>query len=100
MPDQSSRPRRVVALRPATYDAPMSRPSTSLRFVALSIYALTIAFVASASADEGMWLFNSPPLKQFKERYHFEPARQWLHHFPKAIVRFHSPGSCSLLSPP
>ena len=76
----------------------MSRPSTSLRFVALSIYALTIAFVASAFADEGMWLFNSPPLKQFKERYHFEPARQWLDHLQKASVRFNSGGSGSFVS--
>jgi len=83
---------------PATYDAPMSRPSTSLRFVALSIYALTIAFGAFAFADEGMWLFNSPPLKQFKERYHFEPARQWLDHLQKASVRFNSGGSGSFVS--
>ena len=76
----------------------MSRPSTSLRFVALSICALTIAFGASAFADEGMWLFNSPPLKQFKERYHFEPARQWLDHLQKASVRFNSGGSGSFVS--
>jgi hypothetical protein len=76
----------------------MSRPSTSLRFVALSIYGLTIAFGASALADEGMWLFNSPPLKQFKERYHFEPARQWLDHLQKASVRFNSGGSGSFVS--
>ena len=76
----------------------MSRPSTSLRFVALSIYALTIAFGASAFADEGMWLFNSPPLKQFKERYHFEPARPWLDHLQKASVRFNSGGSGSFVS--
>jgi hypothetical protein len=76
----------------------MSRPSTSLRFVALSIYALTIAFGASAFADEGMWLFNSPPLKQFKEKYHFEPARQWLDHLQKASVRFNSGGSGSFVS--
>src|SRR5467141_3174192 len=96
--DQSSYSRRVVALTPATYDAPMSRPSTSLRFVALSIYALTIAFGAFAFADEGMWLSNSPPLKQFKERYHFEPTRQWLDHLQKASVRFNSGGSGSFVS--
>ena len=76
----------------------MSRPSTSLRFVALSIFALTIAFGASTFADEGMWLFNSPPLKQFKERYHFEPARPWLDHLQKASVRFNSGGSGSFVS--
>jgi hypothetical protein len=76
----------------------MSRPSTGLRFVALSISALTIAFGAFAFADEGMWLFNSPPLKPFKERYHFEPARQWLDHLQKASVRFNSGGSGSFVS--
>src|SRR5438270_12250607 len=76
----------------------MSRPSTSLRFVALSIFALTIALGASAFADEGMWLFNSPPLKQFKERYHFEPARPWLDRLQKASVRFNSGGSGSFVS--
>ena len=45
-----------------------------------------------------MWLFNSPPLKQFKERYHFEPARPWLDHLQKASVRFNSGGSGSFVS--
>src|SRR5438309_5517454 len=76
----------------------MSRPSTSLRFVALSIFALTIALGASAFADEGMWLFNSPPLKQFKEKYQFEPTPQWLEHLQKASVRFNSGGSGSFVS--
>ena len=35
-----------------------------------------ITFVASAAADEGMWLFNAPPLKQLKEKYQFEPTQQ------------------------
>jgi hypothetical protein len=25
-----------------------------------------------ALGDEGMWLFNNPPLKQLKEKYNFE----------------------------
>ncbi|CAN5380069.1 S46 family peptidase [soil metagenome] len=29
-------------------------------------------------ADEGMWTFDNPPLKQWKERYGFEPSREWL----------------------
>jgi hypothetical protein len=35
-----------------------------------------ITFVSSAAADEGMWLFNAPPLKQLKEKYHFDPTQQ------------------------
>jgi len=31
-----------------------------------------------ALADEGMWTFDNPPLKQWKERYNFEPSKEWL----------------------
>ena len=55
-------------------------------------------FVASAAADEGMWLFNAPPLKQLKEKYQFEPTQQWLEHLQKASVRFNSGGSGSFVS--
>src|SRR6202035_5415785 len=51
-----------------------------------------------AFGDEGMWLFNNPPLKQFKEKYQFEPAPQWLEHLQKASVRFNSGGSGSFIS--
>ena len=52
----------------------------------------------SALADEGMWLFNAPPLKQLKEKYQFEPTPQWLEHLQKASVRFNSGGSGSFVS--
>src|SRR5262249_2795293 len=52
-----------------------------------------------AFGDEGMWLFNNPPLKQFKEKYNFEPRPQWLEHLQKASVRFNSGGSGSFISP-
>jgi hypothetical protein len=32
------------------------------------------AAAASALSDEGMWLFNNPPLKQLKEKHQFEPT--------------------------
>ena len=60
--------------------------------------ACTIGFVASAAADEGMWLFNAPPLKQLKEKYQFESTPQWLEHLQKASVRFNSGGSGSFVS--
>src|SRR4051812_23592266 len=52
---------------------------------------------SSAFADEGMWLFNNPPLKQLKENYHFEPTPQWLEHLQKSSVRFNSGGSGSFI---
>jgi hypothetical protein len=51
-----------------------------------------------AFGDEGMWLFNNPPLKQFKEKYQFEPTPQWLEHLQKSSVRFNSGGSGSFIS--
>src|SRR6266576_1909348 len=51
-----------------------------------------------ARADEGMWLFNNPPLQQLKTKYHFEPTPQWLEHLQKASVRFNSGGSGSFVS--
>jgi hypothetical protein len=54
--------------------------------------------MASAHADEGMWLFNAPPLKQLKENYQFEPTPQWLEHLQKSSVRFNSGGSGSFVS--
>jgi hypothetical protein len=53
----------------------------------------------SVRADEGMWLYNNPPLKQLAEKYHFEPTPQWLEHLQKASVRFNSGGSGSFVSP-
>src|SRR5213595_1038187 len=64
-----------------------------------SLLLLGIALNASAFADEGMWLFNAPPLKQLKEKYQFEPSPQWLEHLQKASVRFNSGGSGSFVSP-
>lgn len=68
------------------------------RFFSFSTFAFTVAFAGSGFADEGMWLFNAPPLKQLKEKYHFEPTAQWLEHLQKASVRFNSGGSGSLVS--
>src|SRR2546423_7398664 len=66
----------------------------------LTIFAIMCAFESAASgfADEGMWLFNAPPLKQLKEKYQFEPTQQWLEHLQKASVRFNSGGSGSFVS--
>jgi Peptidase S46 len=71
--------------------------STSQKLRSFAV-ACTIGFVAYAAADEGMWLFNAPPLKQLKEKYQFEPTPQWLDHLQKASVRFNSGGSGSFVS--
>ena len=61
--------------------------------------AVIVSSSSSVFADEGMWLFNSPPLKQLKEKYQFEPTPQWLEHLQKSSVRFNSGGSGSFISP-
>jgi hypothetical protein len=63
-----------------------------------SLLALVLTAFSSAFADEGMWLFNNPPLKQLKEKYKFEPTPQWLEHLQKSSVRFNSGGSGSFVS--
>src|SRR5213592_2555544 len=72
-----------------------------MNFVArrfLSFAVPIIAAISPALADEGMWLFNNPPLKQLKENYHFEPTPQWLEHLQKSSIRFNSGGSGSFVS--
>jgi hypothetical protein len=72
----------------------MSLPFRSLRFVSL----LALVAATPAFADEGMWLFNNPPLQQFKDKYQFEPTPSWLEHLQKSSVRFNSGGSGSFVS--
>src|SRR6267378_2311666 len=62
------------------------------------VSAMLLVTAISSRADEGMWLFNNPPLKQPKEKYQFEPTPQWLEHLQKASVRFNSGGSGSFVS--
>ncbi len=50
-------------------------------------------------ADEGMWTFDNPPLKQWKEKYNFEPSKEWLDHMRLASVRLNDGGSGSFVSP-
>ena len=63
------------------------------------VVAALLVMIPTAPADEGMWLFNNPPLKQLKERYNFVPPPGWLEHVQKASVRFNSGGSGSFVSP-
>ena len=51
------------------------------------------------SADEGMWTFDNPPLKQLQERYGFKPSQEWLDHVRLSSVRFNDGGSGSFVSP-
>jgi Peptidase S46 len=61
--------------------------------VALSFLLNSVAF-----ADEGMWTFDNLPLKQWKERYNFEPNQAWIDNIRLASVRLDG-GSGSFVSP-
>lgn len=50
-------------------------------------------------ADDGMWTFDNPPRKQWKEHYNFEPGDAWLEHLRLASVRLNDGGSGSFVSP-
>jgi peptidase S46-like protein len=65
---------------------------------------ITIALLAVAIepirlfADDGMWTFDNPPRKQWKERYNFEPTDAWLEHIRLASVRLNDGGTGSFVS--
>jgi len=69
------------------------------RFVAAVVIACAALVAPAARADEGMWTFDNPPLAQLKQRYGFEPGREWLDHLRLASVRFMDGGSGSFVSP-
>src|SRR4028118_360331 len=67
--------------------------------LALSLTMLLSLPAPAVRADEGMWTFDNPPLKQWKERYNFEPTKEWLDHVRLASARVQDGGSCSFVSP-
>src|SRR5215813_7024747 len=79
----------------------MSRAALRVRMAAIAIAVVTaasIAVVPKAAADEGMWTFDNPPLKQLKDLYGFTPTKEWLDHVRLSSVRFNDGGSGSWVS--
>ncbi|MBX7223552.1 MAG: S46 family peptidase [Blastocatellia bacterium] len=63
------------------------------------VSSLVSPFSLQTRAEEGMWTFDNLPLKQLKEKYGFEPTREWLDHVRLSSVRFNDGGSGSFVSP-
>jgi len=61
----------------------------------LLLFLLNVPFVI---ADEGMWTYDNPPLKQWKEIYGFEPTAEWLENARLASIKIGG-GSASFVSP-
>lgn len=66
----------------------------------ISVYLFAIIFFANIKifAEEGMWTFDNLPLQQIKEKYGFEPSKEWLDHIRLSSVRFGNGGSGSFIS--
>jgi peptidase S46-like protein len=76
----------------------MSKSASLRPMAALLCGGILIASTASR-ADEGMWTFDNPPIKQLQEKYHFTPTKEWLDHVRLSCVRFNDGGSGSFVSP-
>ncbi len=63
------------------------------------IFALLITTTTPLFADEGMWTFDNPPRKVWKEKYGFEPSQEWLDHMRLATVKVGNVATGSFVSP-
>jgi hypothetical protein len=70
-----------------------------------SVFPICVLLLLSAGiprvslAEEGMWTFDNPPVKQLKDAYNFTPSQQWLDHVRLSSVRLNDGGSGSFVSP-
>jgi hypothetical protein len=71
----------------------------NLRSVLLLPTALLLAAAPAIHAEEGMWTFDNPPLKQLAAKYNFHPSQEWLDHLRLSSVRLNDGGSGSFVSP-
>ena len=78
----------------------ISRPRWWQTAVTTLLFAVAlVALRTTIFADEGMWTFDNPPVKQLKARYGFTPTKAWLNHVRLSSVRFNDGGSGSFVSP-
>jgi hypothetical protein len=61
--------------------------------------AVLLAAIPAIHAEEGMWTFDNPPVKQLQAKYNFTPTQAWLDHVRLSSVRLNDGGSGSFVSP-
>ena len=71
----------------------LKRSLSSVTNCLLTAALLAVSLAPGARADEGMWTFDNPPLKLWKERYGFEPGAAWLERLRLASVRLAEVGT-------
>ena len=71
----------------------------NLRSAVLLPAALLLAAAPMIHAEEGMWTFDNPPLKQLAAKYNFHPTQAWLDHLRLSSARLNDGGSGSFVSP-
>jgi hypothetical protein len=69
------------------------------QFNSILLAAALVAATPSIRAEEGMWTFDNPPLKQLAAKYNFHPSQAWLDHLRLSSVRLNDGGSGSFVSP-
>jgi hypothetical protein len=71
----------------------------TLRLLALFPATLLMSAAPAIHAEEGMWTFDNPPLKQLAVKYNFHPTQAWFDHLRLSSVRLNDGGSGSFVSP-
>ena len=61
-------------------------------------FVLLILAATTLLADEGMYLYKVPPVKQVKEKYGFELTPEFLKHLQLSTARFGARGTASFVS--
>src|SRR5262249_22487179 len=68
--------------RAAPESAAAANPTKTPMLIQLSrliaVLAIGAALPVTTHPDEGMWPFDGLPLKLLKEKYNFEPTKEWL----------------------
>ena len=68
------------------------------KFLTVSLLLALMSLSFNTYADDGMWTFDNPPLKAWKDKYNFSPPNGWLDNVRLASVRLNDGGSGSFVS--